>query len=105
MPGDSFAEFAANQLDGLEGLEIRRMFGGHGLYLKKEFFAILFNGKLYFKTNPETLPAYLTAASKPFTYRKKGKKTIKLKNYYEVPVEILEDSRRLKAWARLAAGA
>jgi DNA transformation protein len=102
MPADTFAEFVADQLEGMEGLEIKRMFGGQGLYLKKSFFGILFSGKLYFKTHPGTLPQYLDQGSKPFVYAKKGKKTIRLKNYYEVPVDILEDRKALKAWAREA---
>lgn len=104
MSADTFSEFVADQLSGLDGLVIKRMFGGSGLYLNKIFFGILFGGKLYFKTNPETLPQYLAENSKPFVYSKKGKKTIRLKKYYEVPVDILEDSRALKAWARQAAG-
>ena len=103
MAADTFSEFVAEQLAGLEGLEIKRMFGASGLYLKKDFFGILFSGKLYFKTNPETLPSYREAGAKPFTYRKKGKKPIRLKNYYEVPVDILEDRRQLQRWARQAA--
>ena len=99
MKTDTFTEFVGDQLEGLEDLEIKRMFGGQGLYLKKVFFGILFNGKLYFKTNPKTLPHYLAQNSKPFVYAKKGKKTIRLKNYYEVPVDILEDRKSLKSWA------
>ena len=101
---DSFSEFVADQLEGMEGLAIKRMFGGSGLYLKQNFFGILSQGKLYFKTNPETLPRYTTHNSKPFAYSKKGKKTIRLKNYYEVPVDVLEDGKALKAWALQAAG-
>ena len=99
MLKDSFSEFVADQLEGLEGLEIKRMFGGLGLYLKRDFFGILFQGKLYFKTNPKTLPRYKAQNSKPFVYSKKGKKTIRLKKYYEVPVDVLEDGKTLKAWA------
>ena len=65
---DSFAEFIEDQLSGLKGLEIRRMFGGKGLYLKSNFFAILYNGKIYFKTTPAEIPDYLAAGSKPFLY-------------------------------------
>lgn len=103
MKTDTFQEFVTDQLEGLEGLEIRRMFGGWGLYLKKSFFGILFSGKLYFKTGPETAGDYLAAKSKPFVYAKKGKKPIRLKNYYEVPVDILEDRKELKSWAMKAA--
>lgn len=103
MPADTFSEFVADQLEGLDGLKIKRMFGGAGLYLKAAFFGILSGGKLYFKTRPESLPRYLARNSRPFVYSKKGKKTIRLKNYYEVPVEILEDRGALKSWALEAA--
>lgn len=99
MKSDTFAEFVADQLEGLEGLVMKRMFGGFGLYLNESFFGILSDGRLYFKTNPQTVPRYKAANSEPFTYSKKGKKTIRLKNYYEVPVSILEDRKKLKAWA------
>lgn len=99
MTTDTFAEFVADQLEGLEGLVIKPMFGGFGLYLKESFFGILSEGRLYFKTNPQTVSRYKAAKSKLFTYSKRGKKTIELKNYYEVPVSILEDRKKLKAWA------
>ena len=99
MKTDTFSDFVADQLEGLDGLEIKRMFGGQGIYLKKIFFGILFRGKLYFKTNEETRPRYLKEKSKPFVYSKRGKKTIRLKNYYEVPVDILEDRKELQRWA------
>ncbi len=103
MTADTFSEFVADQLEGLEGLAIKHMFGGSGLYLKKNFFGILYKGKLYFKTRPETVSKYRTQSSEPFVYTKKGKKTIRLKNYYEVPVDILEDRDQLKSWALDAA--
>ncbi len=99
MPTDTFTDFVTDQLQGLEGLEIKHMFGGSGLYLKKIFFGILFSGKLYFKTHPQTIAKYRREKSKPFVYAKKGKKIIRLKNYYEVPVDILEDRAQLKTWA------
>ncbi len=100
---DSFTEFVADQLEGLEGLRIKKMFGGSGLYLKEAFFGILAQGKLYFKTHPETLSQYLALKSKPFEYSKSGKKIIRLRHYYEVPADILEDCGELKVWALQAA--
>ncbi len=103
MAADTFTEFVRDQLRTLEDLEFRSMFGGYGLYLKDRFFAILFKGKLYFKTCPESLLDYRDAGSKPFVYKKAGKKTVKLKNYYDVPVDVLENRRALEKWARRAA--
>ncbi len=93
MATDSFRDFA------LDGLRCKRMFGGYGLYCGEQFFGIVFDGRLYFKTHPETLPEYMKHHSAAFT---PSEKQI-LKNYREVPVDILEDSARLLLWARKAA--
>jgi len=46
------------------------------------------------------LPEYLTYQAQIFAPSEKQS----LKNYREVPVDILEDSERLLLWARKAAG-
>jgi hypothetical protein len=47
MTDESFKDFVLDQLQELDGIEARRMFGGHGLYQDETFFAILHKGKLY----------------------------------------------------------
>jgi DNA transformation protein len=96
MATDSFRDFVLEQLAALEGLRCKLMFGGHGLYSGEMFFGILFDGRLYFKTHPDTLPDCLTAEASVFAPSKKQV----LKNYREVPVEILEDAVQLTSWAR-----
>ncbi len=99
MKSDSFKEFVLDQLRDLGRVNCRTMFGGYGLYRDDVFFGIIYKGRLYFKTNPTTLPAYVEMGMKPF--RPNAKQT--LKSYYEVPVEILEDPDQLNAWAEKAA--
>ncbi len=100
MPkGEDFLEFVLDQLGELGIVRHRRMFGSWGLYLGENFFAILSDGVLYFKTNPITAKRYIELEMKPFTYAP-GKT---LKNYYEVPAEILESPSELCEWARVAA--
>ena len=99
MPSDSFLEFVLEQLDELSGLRSKRMFGGYGLYSGEHFFGIVFDGRLYFKTNPDTLPEFLHYKALVFAPSEKQV----LKNYREVPVEILEDAERLLLWAQRAA--
>lgn len=100
MNTDSFRDFVLEQLAGLIDLRCKRMFGGYGLYADGVFFGIVFEGRLYFKTHPATLPEYLKHNAAVFAPSKKQT----LKNYREVPVDILEDSERLAHWAREAAG-
>jgi DNA transformation protein len=96
---DSFRDFVLEQLASLPGLRCKRMFGGYGLYAGEVFFGIVFDGRLYFKTHPSTLAEYLEHHAAVFAPSEKQV----LKNYREVPVDILEDSERLSLWARKAA--
>lgn len=99
MAANSFRDFVLEQLAALDGLRCKRMFGGYGLYSGEAFFGIVFDGRLYFKTYPDTLAEYLEQHASVFA---PSEKQI-LKNYREVPVDILEDSERLLLWARKAA--
>lgn len=97
----SFADFVLDQLAGLDGVSARRMFGGHGLYREDVFFGIVHDGRLYFRTDETSRADYLARGMPPF--RPSPKQT--LKNYFEVPVDIIESPRRLQQWASRAAGA
>ncbi len=99
MPADTFLDFVLEQLATLNGLRSKRMFGGIGLYCGEQFFGIVRDGRLYFKTNPDTLAEYLQYQAAIFTPSEKQV----LQNYREVPVDILEDSGSLLLWARKAA--
>lgn len=99
MPADSFLPFVLEQLAGLPELRSKRMFGGYGLYSGAAFFGIVFDGRLYFKTHPETLAEYLKHHAEVFAPSPKQV----LQNYREVPAEILEDVDSLQVWARAAA--
>ncbi len=98
MENDSFREFVLDQLHLLERVSCKAMFGGFGLYQAGAFFGIIAEGRLYFKTNEATVAEYLERGMKPF--QPNSKQT--LKNYFEVPVEILEDEDQLADWARKA---
>ena len=95
---DSFADFIIDQLRDLPDIDYRAMFGGHGIYQDEVFFGIVARGRLYFKTNVHSAALYRRRGMKPF--RPNAKQT--LKNYYEVPVEVLEDRDELAEWARRA---
>jgi len=98
MKDDSFKDFVVDQLQELDSVEARRMFGGHGLYQEETFFGIIHKGRLYFKTDDHTVAAYRRRKMKPI----RPNANQSLKTYYEVPVEIIEDGDRLGAWAEAA---
>jgi DNA transformation protein len=100
MPDNTFKEFVLDQLSALPELRLRAMFGGYGLYSGGRFFAILFDGRLYFKVDETNRAAYAGRGMKPFTYTK-TKRLLSMR-YYEVPPEILEDREQLGVWASQA---
>jgi DNA transformation protein len=99
VSADSFRDFVLEQLAALDGLRCKRMFGGYGLYAGAVFFGIVYDGRLYFKTHPDTLAEYMEHHAAVFAPSEKQV----LQNYREVPVDILEDSERLSLWAKRAA--
>jgi DNA transformation protein len=92
---DGFKDFVLDQLADLRGLTSRTMFGGHGLYQRTTFFGIIHKGRLYFKVTPETIRRYADQGMKPF--RPNAAQT--LKSFYEVPIDVLEDTEQLVTWA------
>ena len=96
---DSYRDFVLDQLRLLEGVSCRAMFGGYGLYLGADFFGIIYDGRLYFKTDDATREKYRGRGMGPFA---PGGEQV-LKSYYEVPEEIVEDDEELASWAREAA--
>ena len=96
---DSFRDLVLDQLSPLGGIGCRSMFGGYGLYLGADFFGIVYDGRLYFKTDEATREKYTSRGMGPFA----PSETQVLKNYYEVPEEILEGGEELCSWAREAA--
>lgn len=100
MPNDSFRAFVLDQLSALPGLRARAMFGGHGLYQGEHFFAILFEGRLFFKTDTDSQVEYAARGMPPFTFESEGR--VITMQYHEVPPDVLENAAELAAWAQRA---
>lgn len=98
MSDDAFVRFLLEQLDALGAVRARRMFGGYGLYQGTQFFGIVADDTLYFKTDAATQPAYLARGMAPF--QPNPRQT--LHTYYEVPPDVLDDRATLLAWAAAA---
>ena len=102
MPDDSFKEFVLDQSSTLPDVRARAMFGAHGLYSGENFFGILEEGQLFFKTDSQSQTDYTARGMGPFTYKSKGK--VMTMGYQEVPPDVLEQPQELAAWARKAIG-
>lgn len=89
-------------LSGLHGITSRPMFGGYGFYLRGKIFAIIADGKLYFKTGEGNRRDFLERGSQPFVYSAKGI-SIEMK-YYELPEDLYENKEELAEWIEKSAG-
>jgi DNA transformation protein and related proteins len=77
----------------------KNMFGGVGIYLQGLFFALIADDVLYFKVDGSNRPDYINADMEPFKpYGDEGL----VMQYYQVPIEVLEDNDSLRTWVNKA---
>jgi DNA transformation protein and related proteins len=95
---DSFTTYVLDQLSGLGTIEARRLFSGQGLYWREQIFALIHDGRVYFRVSPETRPAYVARGSVPF----EPMPGHVMAAYHEVPSTVLEDADETAEWARTA---
>lgn len=101
IENSSFVDNVLEQFIGVEGISTRRMFGGVGIYRYGAMFAIVADGRLYFKVDEANKPDYQNAGSVPFIYDrhdKHGNKKLVTMGYYEVPPHVLEDRDSIFYW-------
>ena len=97
---DAFASYCAELLSGLGPVRVKRMFGGHGLYVDGVFVAIVAGETLYLKADAQTRPKFEAAGCAPFTYQAKGKR-VSL-HYWAAPSEAMDSPALMRPWASLA---
>jgi DNA transformation protein len=104
MPASpGFCDFVLDLLSPLGPVAARRMFGGYGLYLDGRMFALIAGDTLYFRTDGASAPEFEAAGLAQFRPLVKGKPFAM--PYHEAPMEALEDSDALCAWAEKALAA
>lgn len=99
----AFYEWVSKDLlQGIPGIRSRAMFGGYGFYLRDAIFAIIADGRLYFKTAAADIEDFQRFKSKPFAYSSKDRGKVTM-SYWELPEEIMEDREELLRWIKRAA--
>ncbi len=94
----SYRSFVIEQLERISLITAKNMFGGVGLYAEGYFFALIGDDQLYFKVDDSNRSDFEAAAMEPF--RPYGDE--RAMQYYEVPIEVLEDVDALQRWAAKA---
>jgi DNA transformation protein and related proteins len=96
---EDYLEYVRDQLSGAGLIEMRKMFGGVGVYCNGVIFGLIAYDTLYFKVDDTNRPDYEEAGMGPFVPFGEGSYAM---GYYEVPVDVLEDRDELALWAGLA---
>lgn len=96
---NDFVDYVLELLGPLGPVQARRMFGGWGIYLHEQMFALVSDGRLYFKTDRVNRAEFTGRGLAPFRYRRAGR-TVTF-SYYEAPAEALDDGEALLPWAQL----
>ena len=84
-------------------IQLRRMFGGEGIYAGGTMIGLVFEDRLYLKAGDLNRDDFLAERCEPFTYSQ-GRKIVSM-SYYEVPERLLDDPEEFGDWARKARAA
>jgi DNA transformation protein and related proteins len=90
-----FHDFVLDQLAGLGELRSRKMFGEYGIYCDDLFFALIADESFWLKVDDVNRPRFEARGMKPFSPWESPKPM----QYYEVPLDVLEDPGQLREWA------
>ena len=92
-----YVEYLKEVFDLFGPIQLRRMFGGYGIFHKGVMFALVADNALYLKAD-KTISKYFTERElEQFCYEKQGK-AFKM-SYYMAPEEIFDDPEEAKVWA------
>lgn len=90
---DLFRDFGA--------IDIRRMFGGAGVFVDGLMIALIARDVIYLKADGQTIPAFEAEGLGAFSYAtKNGEHT--LTSYWRVPERLYDEPEELARWARAA---
>jgi DNA transformation protein and related proteins len=80
-------------------VDVRRMFGGAGLYAEGVMFGLIVDDVIYLKTDEHTAARFEREGCGPFTYdTKRGERS--LKSYWRMPDRLYDEPEELAVWAK-----
>jgi DNA transformation protein and related proteins len=95
-----FRDHILDLLQGFDGMSVRSMFGGAGLFLDGAMFGLVHRSDvLYFRTDDGNRGAYEAAGMGPLVPFADGRMTMP---FHQVPPDLFEDADEMCDWAREA---
>lgn len=99
----SYLEYALELLSGLGSIRARAMMGGHIVHCGGVSVALVYDDRLYLKTDEETRETFRAAGGEPFTYELRGR--VVEMSYCTPPEAALDGPEAMQPWAELAIAA
>jgi DNA transformation protein len=90
-----FAGLVEELLQAVGPVEVRAMFGGHGVFLDGVMFGLIADDELYLKVDDANRVLFADAGLEAFVYRSAGR--LVTMGYHRAP-DVLEDWERLEPW-------
>lgn len=95
---DDFAVYVRDELlREVDGITIRRMFDGHGIYQRGVFVGLINDGVIFLKVDTENRHEFESRGSKPFVFTGHTGKSVTL-SFWELPPEIMDDTQEIDSW-------
>jgi DNA transformation protein len=99
------ASLAEDLFAPLGRIEVRRMFGGAGIYADGVFFAIVDRGEIFLKADAESEPLFAAAGARRFEYSRHDRDEPMRLRFWTLPEEAIDDAEAALGWARRALAA
>jgi len=100
VPSSSYVDYALELLASLGPVRARAMMGGHIVHCGGVAVALVYDDRLYLKTDEETRETFRAAGGEPFTYELRGK--LVEMSYCTPPDAALDSTEAMQPWAELA---
>ena len=94
---EEFKNFVLDQLQGIGEFETRRMFGGLALLHHGSAFAKIKYDKVWLKVDDTNRQEFEKLGMQQYTY---GKENSRKLNFYETPIEVIENRDKLADWVK-----
>jgi len=83
-------------------VDVRRMFGGMGIFADDRMIALVSRGVIYLKSDQDTAPAFDGEGLEPFSYDTRDGRRRVMTQYRRMPDRLYDDPEELATWARQA---
>ena len=98
------AEVATELFDSLGEIRIKAMFGGGGVLCDDIFFACIFEGDIYIKTDDAFASELAKAGSQQFLYKKPSTGKVMKMGYWRLPESAMSDPEKAAILGKRAIG-